>query len=404
MPDILGKHRVVLVAPVVGHVGVTTHVKSLALGLQRMNILVGVVCPGEGWLSRELRSRGVPVETMNMSPQLGKAARMMVGSLRYAHRLPRGTIIHVHGRLCLLAQLLVLILMPYVPIVVTVHALLPREHHGRAGLLNALERWCLRRADAVICVSHAVENDYRSLCKPDQHQAVCTVLNWLDENPQVAANGRADSILTCSYRESKDIDSCRQHKFRVCFVGRLAAEKGPDVLIDAVSLVAQRGRSVSCTLFGAGPLRPSLERRVQELELSSVVAFMGQDDEGPARMSEYDCVVVPSRSEAFGLVLLEAFDAGVPAIASRLPGITEVVGDECAILVAPGDACELADAVEFLMDRPDESTRHVALARERLARGFRLDKGRMRSMRLCYLLACSHSAGLRVDNSADSVC
>jgi hypothetical protein len=56
------------------------------------------------------------------------------------------------------------------------------------------------------------------------------------------------------------------------------------------------------------------------------------------------------------------------------------------------------------MDRPDESTRHVALARERLARGFRLDKGRMRSMRLCYLLACSHSAGLRVDNSADSVC
>lgn len=403
MPDILGSHRVVLVAPVAGHVGVTTHVRALALALQHMDLLVGVVCPEEGWLSHELCLRGVRVDILSMSPRLRKAVPMMMGFLRYVHRLPRGTVVHLHGRLCLMVGLLVLILMPHVPVVATVHALLPRGQYGRAGLLAALERWCLRRVDAVVCVSHVVEDDYRAVCDPPRCQVVCTVLNWLDEDHGVACSRTDDPVA----RNSHGLEvgrRGRQHGFRLCFVGRLAAEKGPDVLIDAVSLVVRRGRSVSCTLFGAGPLRPSLERRVQELGLSSVVAFIGQDDEGPARMREYDCVVVPSRSEAFGLVLLEAFDAGVPAIASRLPGITEVVGDECAILVAPGNACELADAVEFLMDHPYESARHVALARERLVRGFRLDEGRMRSMRSCYLLACSHSAGLRVDNSADSVC
>ena len=100
-------------------------------------------------------------------------------------------------------------------------------------------------------------------------------------------------------------------------------------------------------------MRPALERQVQELGVGGLVEFLGHREDVPQVLADTDIFVLPSRTEAFPNVLLEAMATGLPVVASDVGGIPELVEDgRNGLLVPVGDAQALAAAIVRLMAEP----------------------------------------------------
>lgn len=140
---------------------------------------------------------------------------------------------------------------------------------------------------------------------------------------------------------------------QVLFVGRLVYYKGLDLLIRAMT--ACPGRLL---LVGRGPLEPALRAQVSALGLDDRVTFLGPvpDNELPTYYRAADVFVLPSiaRTEAFGVVQVEAMAAGLPVISTRLQTGVPWVNrhEETGIVVPPGDSQALAEAINRLLADP----------------------------------------------------
>lgn len=133
---------------------------------------------------------------------------------------------------------------------------------------------------------------------------------------------------------------------RFVFVGRLIADKGVDILLQAF---AQLDTPAQLTIAGDGPEGERLRAQAAALGIADRVAFIGATNDVPKVLAAADCLVLPSRREGFGLVCVEAFAAGITVVASDLPGIRSVVTDgKNGILVPAGDPTALAGAMKRL--------------------------------------------------------
>ena len=168
---------------------------------------------------------------------------------------------------------------------------------------------------------------------------------------------------------------------RLVCVGTLHEVKGQAVLIEACRLLAARGIAFRCDLVGDGPDRAALERHARACGLEGRVRFLGAlaRPEVAARLRDADVAVVPSvptrdgRREGIPVALMEAAATGRPVVASRLSGIPEAIADGAeGLLVEPGDATGLADAIARLAGSPALRERLGAAARERMLREFDL--------------------------------
>jgi glycosyltransferase involved in cell wall biosynthesis len=163
----------------------------------------------------------------------------------------------------------------------------------------------------------------------------------------------------------------------IVFAGRIAREKGVDVLIDAI---AEAGPSARLVIAGDGPLRAELEDRAAR-RAPGQVRWLGRLDRAEVHevIRSASAVAVPSVwHENQPLIVLEAFACGVPVIATTLGGLPDLVEDGVTgLLVPPNDPVELARAIAAVLKDPERSQRMGAqaamLARERFARDRHLD-------------------------------
>lgn len=143
------------------------------------------------------------------------------------------------------------------------------------------------------------------------------------------------------------------------YVGRLAAEKDPDLLLEAFALAARHEETACLLLVGDGPLRESLTEKAAAYGLAGRVRFTG--GQPPEFMPDFykaaDVFAFPSRSETQGLVLVEAMAAGLPVAAVNAAVTADVVGDSPAgILTDPTpEALAQAMLMAALTDRPARS-------------------------------------------------
>jgi glycosyltransferase involved in cell wall biosynthesis len=159
------------------------------------------------------------------------------------------------------------------------------------------------------------------------------------------------------------------------FVGRLRIRKGLEVLLTALAGAGGAGLP-PLVVAGDGEHRGSLEALAQRLGVAHRVRFLGRCGAGEVRalLAGAGALVVPSTYEGMPLVVLEAMEAGVPVVASRVSGIPEVVVDgETGWLVPPEDPAALAAALADLAAHPEEGRRRGLAGRQRLAERFRPD-------------------------------
>ncbi len=149
--------------------------------------------------------------------------------------------------------------------------------------------------------------------------------------------------------------------------GRLSPEKGFDLLIDAVKIVRDRKIPVGLVLFGEGFLREPLEQRIKTLGLQDCVQLPGFTDELDRFLPHFDIFVQSSHTEGLPNVLLESMAARTPVVATNVGGTPEVVEEGVTgLMVPPGDAAQLADAICRLLAAPERLPVMGAAAHDRV--------------------------------------
>lgn len=195
----------------------------------------------------------------------------------------------------------------------------------------------------------------------------------------ISYGGRADR---CAFvPNSPDLDSLRHTAFAlypnrqviresmnlgnepvVLFVGRLINKKGVDILLEAFARVVQNVPS-QLLIAGDGPERTKLEEQAARLRVNDRVHFVGfqQPKDLPRFYCAADLFVLPSRTEPWGVVVMEALASGLPVVVSNLVGCyPDVINDDqVGRVVAPEDPHSLAEAMrDYLLKRPDKNRVH----------------------------------------------
>ncbi len=160
--------------------------------------------------------------------------------------------------------------------------------------------------------------------------------------------------------------------FRWLAVGRLEPQKDYPTLLRAISRLPDARLSIA----GDGSLREALQSLARSLGLETRVAFLGTRTDIGELYASHDGYVLSSAWEGFGLALAEAMAHGLPAVATRSGGPSEIIGDDgaCGLVVAPGDYAALAGAMAG-MAAMEPGLRHELAdrGRERVATRFSRD-------------------------------
>jgi glycosyltransferase involved in cell wall biosynthesis len=358
--------------------GTARHVALLASGCRDAGLAVSVLAPAA--TLRRLRTSAVAVPlALGDRPRPLRDTRS-VARLRSWLTAWQPHVVHAHGvRAGALAALAIgLTRRPARPaLVVTVHNAPP---DGRAASVvhAVLERTCARRADLLLCASADLAARVRG------HAAAA-----VDE---VAVTAPPDPPPTAAEAASARGEIAEAGCPVVLAVGRLAPQKGLDVLIAAAARWQQLSPRPVTVIVGDGPLAGSLRRQAARLA-DGDVRLLGARDDVPALLAAADVVVVPSRWEARALIVQEAMQAGKPLVATRVGGIPQLTGEDAAVLVPPGDSVELAAAVTALLGDPAKAAQLGRAARARAATFPSSDDALAGMISRYARLAASRSAG-----------
>jgi phosphatidylinositol alpha-1,6-mannosyltransferase len=176
--------------------------------------------------------------------------------------------------------------------------------------------------------------------------------------------------------ESNNHDHDVDRGFVLLTVGTLVKRKGHDKVIEALASLREGIPNIKYLIAGSGPELERLEHLAyQDNGLDSIVEFLGfvDDADMPAYYNLADVFIMPSRmtgdsrgTEGFGIVYLEANACGKPVIGGNSGGIPDAVVDgETGMLVDPDDVEDIARAIRWFYDNPDQARRMGAAGRER---------------------------------------
>ena len=245
-----------------------------------------------------------------------------------------------------------------IPYVLTIHS----TEQGRCGSYKEIirrERHGINEASRVIVTSkHMMEEVMAIYSTPAPKISI--VPNGITRGE--IKNGIAISRVKEKYGIQKG--SCA-----VLFCGRMAHQKGPDLLVEAVPRVLKKFKDIVFIFAGDGELRKKCKDLAKELEVSDKCRFLGYvpEPEKEALLNACDIVCVPSRNEPFGLIVLEAWDAGKPVVATEAVSIIRNFQDGILAHIEPES---LAWCINRLLDNPREMDRLAKAGNDRIVKEF----------------------------------
>lgn len=330
------------------NIGGPAHHVSLLSGWQDPEryetlLVVGRPAAAEGSFDNLARQRGARMLTLStLGPEIEplRDLRALLGLLRIARRF-RPDIVHTHtAKAGFLGRAAALVSHRPRPIIVhTFHGHVLEAYFGRlkSKAFRHLERMLARRSDRLVAVSEATANDLVRLGVAERSK-----IEVLPLGLDLRALEDCTPEFGLPFRRELGLGV---EDLLVVSVGRLVPVKRLDILLRAVALAGKSGFGGHLAVVGDGRDRPQLEALASELQLCERVTFTGFRTDLPRILSAADLVALTSDNEGTPVSLIEAAAAGVPALATAVGGVPEVVSEEAGVLVAAGDAGAVADAL-----------------------------------------------------------
>jgi glycosyltransferase involved in cell wall biosynthesis len=329
-------------------------VRALAGGLARAGHEVHVAAiieraDQEHLFLTRLERAGVTVHTLAPGPRGYRRERAEIAALC---RRIAPDVVHTHGYRPDVLDAGVALRLG-LPLVTTLHGFTGGGWKNR--LYERLQRRSVRRFDRVVAVS-------RSLAQFLAREGVPAELI------EVVPNAWEATEALLPRDAARDALGIPPHSVQVGWVGRMTAEKGADVLVDALAQLSDL--PLAASFVGEGPDRAMLEARAVARGLGGRLQWHGMIADAGRFFAAFDLFVLSSRTEGTPITLFEAMAAGVPVVATTVGGVPDVVSSTEALLVPPDDPVLLAAAIRLaLLDRAGAGVR-AADARARLERDF----------------------------------
>jgi glycosyltransferase involved in cell wall biosynthesis len=308
----------------------------------------------EGATMRFLDELRTPIDPLHDSRALLKLIRIA--------RAFKPDVVHTHtAKAGFIGRQAALAVRPRPAIVHTYHGHVLEGYFGAAKsrLYLELERALARVSDRLIGVSEATVDDLVRLgVAPRERFSVLPL--GLDLGPLAEPD---DGGLRERTRGELDI---APEEVLLVFVGRVVPIKRLDVLLRALAQAGGPGPRLRLALVGDGEERSGLEALASELGIERDVFFLGYRRELRSLFAAADLAVLSSDNEGTPVSLIEAGAAGLPAVATDVGGVGEVVGEQTGILVPPGDPAALAGALRQMADDPERRRTYGRAARSRV--------------------------------------
>lgn len=200
-----------------------------------------------------------------------------------------------------------------------------------------------------IAVSDAVKNDARNW--PLMSNKIIVIKNGIKE-PEFYTKDDAREKLFALADTQPTPDA-----FIIGTIAELHKSKGLQYAIEAFAKLAQKDPNMRYFVLGSGDEKERLDGLVKHYGLQERVFLLGFVEDAARFLMAFDVFILPSITEALGLVLLEAGHAGLPVVASNVGGIPEIIEDgETGILVQSRDSKGLAEAIKKIIDSPTMRT------------------------------------------------
>ena len=328
--------------------GAEVLVKDIAPRLRRRGIEceVAVLRLLQSPLEAMLQQAGVPLHSSGVTNLYSPRQVLPLAKL-----IRHYDFVHVHLFPALLwAVLAVKRLERPIPLVTTEHG---TSNYRRRWWLRSFDAWLYRHYLSIACNSEATAKGLARWC-PGAKSKIRVVQNGIPlddfENAQPAEVG-VPSNLT-----------------RVVVVGRFDPPKDHATVLRAVASVPQ----VHLLLVGDGPLRPDIENLGRSLGIVERVTFLGRRQDVARILKASDIYVHSATFDGFGIAACEAMAAGLPVIASDVPGLADVVNG-VGIVFPAGDHAALARKIQELVVSP-ERRREISRAGRKRAQAFSIDR------------------------------
>ena len=241
-------------------------------------------------------------------------------------------------------------------------------------LYRPLMEWTLKRADAIVVATegHIEGSQYLKPFKNKCRIIPFGVSREIYEDAEIYNNK--------NIRVNNYLCAAAKRQITFLFVGRLVYYKGADILVEAFSIAVKTSDvSMYLKIIGSGPLEDFLKQQAKALEVEEYIEFVGKVDDRQLMKAYRDCdvFILPSvaRSEAFGLVQIEAMAYGKPVINTWLDsGVPYVsINEQTGLTVPPGNYAALADAIKRMAEDNGFRNKCGINARQRVSTEYRED-------------------------------
>lgn len=223
---------------------------------------------------------------------------------------------------------------------VTAHGSDMFELYKNQQFMRSTIRNVLKDADGVFAVSNAL-----------RHEIVATGVVGIADKTKLSWNSVDINKFSTKENDLLKNEFGLEDKPIVLFVGNLIKRKNVDSLLEAKKVAKS---DYYLVIVGDGPLFKKLNKKVDEDNIRDVI-FTGSRDDVEDIIPGCDVLVLPSFSESFGLVLIEALACGKPVIGSDVGGISEIINDDVGLLVNPKKVSSIAKAIDKIIN--DDSLR-----------------------------------------------
>ena len=233
---------------------------------------------------------------------------------------------------------------------VTAHGSDMFEVYKKQPLMRSTIKNVLKRADCVLAVSNAL-----------RHEIIATGVTGISEKTKLSWNSVDVDKFSSEENNSFKNENNLLDKPIVMFVGNLIKRKNVESLLEAKKIA---NSDYYLVVVGDGPLFKKLNKKVEEENIRDVI-FTGSRSDVENIIPSCDVLILPSFSESFGLVLIEALACGKPVIGSNVGGITEIINDDVGLLVDPNKISSIARAIDQVINDEEFRLNLSSNARQR---------------------------------------